>query len=103
MSGRAPVRAGAALGYAAGLAAGLATVLAAAPAEARPRRGPAQADSDRVLARMAAHDRLVLWPAWAFARPAVSDLPPATRERLPAPPLTGWGYGGTVPGARPGF
>jgi hypothetical protein len=82
--------------------------LPCAPAEARGagkahhRRGPAASDTDRTLARMAERDRL-RWGLWEHPRPLPSYLPPLTRERVAAPPLTGWGYGGTVPGALPGF
>jgi len=65
-------------------------LLLAAPAEARRQAAPpagrphhrAASDTDLPLARM---------------------LPPSARERVAAPPLTGWGYGGTVPDAAPGF
>jgi hypothetical protein len=80
---------------------------AAGPAAARPahHRHPAgsSTDSERTLARMAVRDRLALWPAWEEKRPLASHLPPATRERVAAPPFTGWGYGATIPGAWPGF
>lgn len=79
---------------------------AAGPAQARPahhRHGAPGSDPDRTLARMAAHDRLASWPAWEEDPPAARRLPPATREQLPAPPFTGWGYGATIPGAGPGF
>ncbi|GJD33163.1 hypothetical protein [Methylobacterium aerolatum] len=89
-----------------GLLAAALLVTAACPAEARPRH-PRHAgtatDSERGLARMALRDRSALWPAWEDGRPPESRLAPATRERVAAPPFTGWGYGGTVPGAWPGF
>ncbi|WCS26813.1 hypothetical protein LOK46_08345 [Methylobacterium sp. NMS14P] len=89
-------------------------LLLAAPAEARRQAGPhagrphhrAASDTDLTLARMAARDR-PRWRVWQrprpLARPLARMLAPATRERVAAPPLTGWGYGGTVPGAAPGF
>lgn len=89
------------------LLATIATALSYAPAEARGglhhRRAPARlSDADRTLARMAERDR-VRWGRWETSRPLSSFVPPLTRERVAAPPLTGWGYGGTVPGALPGF
>ncbi|KZC02993.1 hypothetical protein AU375_00762 [Methylobacterium radiotolerans] len=83
-------------------------LLLAAPAEARRQAAPpagrphhrAASDPDLTLARMAARDR-PLWRVWQ--RPLARMLPPSTRERVAAPPLTGWGYGGTVPDAAPGF
>jgi hypothetical protein len=94
-----------------------ALLLAIAPAEARPRpREPHHraasdlrgsdlraSDMDMTLARMAARDRLRGWRVWQQPRPWVRALPPATRERVAAPPFTGWGYGGTIPGAGPDF
>lgn len=71
-------------------------------AQARPAGGVSQ-DSDRVLMRMAAQDSRTLWPAWRHGRPRSSVFPPATRERVAAPPFTGWGYGTTIPGAWPSF
>lgn len=87
----------------------LAAAILAAPGavQARPARhhhaGAAATDTDRVLTRMAAKDRLTLWPAWEERRPFASHFAPATRERVAAPPYTGWGYGGTIPGAWPSF
>jgi hypothetical protein len=80
-------------------------VLLPAPAEARPhRRPPGHAtDTGRTLARMAARDRFRDWQAWQQPRPLDRIFAPATRERVSAPPFTGWGYGGTIPGALPGF
>ncbi len=56
---------------------------------------------------MAARDRLRDWQgwqeSWQQARPLARIFAPATRERVAAPPFTGWGYGGTIPGAPPGF
>jgi len=84
-----------------------ALLLTIAPVEARPRpREPhrrAASDMDATLARMAERDRLRGWRAWQESRPLARVLPPATRERVAAPPFTGWGYGGTVPGAWPSF
>lgn len=94
-----------------------ALLLTIAPAEARPRpREPHHraasdlrgsdlraSDMDMTLARMAARDRLRGWRGWQQPRPWVRALPPATRERVAAPPFTGWGYGGTIPGAGPDF
>lgn len=85
-------------------------LLLAAPAEARRQAAPpagrphhrAASDMDLTLARMAARDR-PLWRVWQRPRPLARTVAPATRERVAAPPLTGWGYGGTVPGAAPGF
>ena len=78
---------------------------ATAPTEARPapRRPhhPGASDMDATLARMAARDRLLGWGNRRQSRPLA--LPPATRERVAAPPFTGWGYGGTIPQAGPGF
>lgn len=80
-----------------------------APAEARPHRHhPRHAtDTDRTIARMAARDRLRDWQGWQESwqqpRPLARIFAPATRERVAAPPFTGWGYGGTIPGAPPGF
>jgi len=87
------------------LALPLLAALLPAPAEARPhRRLPGHAtDTDRTIARMAARDRLRDWRAWREPRPLARIFAPATRERVAAPPLTGWGYGGTIPGASPGF
>ncbi|RUP12321.1 MAG: hypothetical protein EKK43_22320 [Methylobacterium sp.] len=81
-----------------------AALLLAAPAEARPQAGTPRhrvtSDMDRTLARRAARDR----PDWrVWQRPLVPAFAPATRERVAAPPFTGWGYGGTLPGAWPGF
>jgi hypothetical protein len=90
-----------------------AAMLASGPAGARPHPGrhpgPASgSDMDRTLARMAARDRLRGWQEgrqesrqerWLRA----PVFAPATRERVAAPPFTGWGYGGTIPGASPGF
>lgn len=93
------------------LAALLPTVLLlAAPAAARPRASSpagrphhrAASDMDLTLARMAARDR-PRWRVWQQPRPLARMVAPATRERVAAPPFTGWGYGGTVPGAAPGF
>ena len=90
-----------------------ALLLTITPAEARPRpREPhhraasdlrAASDMDMTLARMAARDRLRGWRVWQQPRPPGRALPPASRERVAAPPFTGWGYGGTIPGAGPGF
>lgn len=86
-----------------------AAMLASGPAVARPHPGrhpgPASgSDMDRTLARMAARDRLRGWrESWQETRPLALVLAPATRERVAAPPFTGWGYGGTIPGAGPGF
>ncbi|MDH2312447.1 hypothetical protein [Methylobacterium brachiatum] len=84
-----------------------ALLLTPAAAEARPRpREPhhrAAPDMEATLARMAERDRLRGWRSWQRPRPRAGILPPATRERVAAPPFTGWGYGGTIPGARPGF
>lgn len=84
-----------------------AMLAAAGAAQARPaaRRHPGavSTDTDRVLTRMAVQDRLTLWPAWQQRRPLASHFPPATRERVAAPPFTGWGYGSTIPGAWPSF
>lgn len=83
-----------------------AAILAASGAvQARPARHhhATATDTDRVLTRMAAKDRLTLWPAWEERRPLASHFAPATRERVAAPPFTGWGYGGTIPGAMPSF
>jgi len=84
-----------------------ALLLAIAPAEARPpQRKPHHrhaSDMEATLAHMAEGDRLRNWRAWQVPRPFVRPLPPATRERVAAPPFTGWGYGGTIPGAWPGF
>ncbi|ACB23544.1 hypothetical protein ABID82_006440 [Methylobacterium sp. PvP062] len=85
-------------------------LLLAAPAEARRQAAPpagrphhrAASDTDLTLARMAARDR-PLWRVWQRPRPLARMLPPSARERVAAPPLTGWGYGGTVPDAAPGF
>ncbi|MGH1573697.1 hypothetical protein ACRAWG_27420 [Methylobacterium sp. P31] len=83
---------------------------AALPAEARPHPGRPHrtvsgtaSDMDRTLAGMAARDRLRDWRVWEAPRPLAQVFAPATRERVAAPPFTGWGYGGTIPGARPGF
>lgn len=85
----------------------VAMLAAVGAAQARPagRRHPGavSSDTDRVLTRMAARDSLTLWPAWRQRRPLASYLPPATRERVSAPPFTGWGYGSTIPGAWPSF
>ena len=99
-------------------------LLAGVPAEARPQSGRAAratsegagSDLDRTLARRAARDRLEtggIWrarssgpapgPEQTWRPPGASPVPPATRERVAAPPFTGWGYGGTIPGAGPGF
>jgi hypothetical protein len=89
------------------LALAAALLIVSGAAEARPRHarghGAASTDSARVLARMAARDRLVLWPAWEERQPLARRLAPATREQVAAPPFTGWGYGATIPGASPGF
>lgn len=87
------------------LAAVMLAALGAAQARPAGRRpaGAVSTDSDRVLTRMAAQDSLALWPAWRQRRPLASYLPPATRERVAAPPFTGWGYGPTIPGAGPAF
>lgn len=61
-------------------------------------------DTDRTIARMAARDRQRGdWRVWQEPRPLARTIAPATRERVAAPPFTGWGYGGTIPGAWPGF
>lgn len=82
-------------------------LVAGGTAEARPRHGhrhgAVSADSERVLARTAARDRLTLWPAWEERQPLARRFSPATREQVAAPPFTGWGYGATIPGAWPGF
>ena len=87
-----------------------AALLAACPARAqpgleRPRPGQhhprASADMDRTLARMAEAARRD-WRV-RHAPPLPPPLAPATRERVAAPPFTGWGYGGTIPGVGPGF
>jgi hypothetical protein len=81
-------------------------ILLPATAEARPHhRHPLghATDTDRTIARMAARDRLRDWRAWQQPRPLARIFAPATRERVAAPPFTGWGYGGTIPGAPPGF
>ncbi|MCJ2085105.1 hypothetical protein MKK88_03740 [Methylobacterium sp. E-005] len=84
-------------------------VLLPATAEARPHRRPLghATDTDRTIARMAARDRLRDWQRWQDSwqqpRPLARIFAPATRERVAAPPFTGWGYGGTIPGAAPGF
>jgi hypothetical protein len=81
-------------------------LLTGIPAEARPHPGPhhrAASDMDRTLARMAGHDRIRDWRVWQAPRALALAFAPATRERFAAPPFTGWGYGGTIPGARPGF
>ncbi|MCJ2050515.1 hypothetical protein [Methylobacterium sp. J-070] len=79
---------------------------AAARPESRPHPGrhhpPAGSDMDLTLSRMAARAQRD-WRIWQAPRPLALALPPATRERVAAPPFTGWGYGGTVPGAWPGF
>ena len=82
-----------------------ALLLTPAPAEARPREPQYRAapDMEATLARMAERDRLRGWRSCQRPRPPAGHLPPATRERVAAPPFTGWGYGGTIPGARPGF
>ena len=86
-----------------------AMILAAGPADARARartahhRHVAGSDLDRTLARMAERDAVRPWPRREADRPLASYLPPPTRQRLAAPPLTGWGYGETIPGAWPGF
>ncbi|SFM03158.1 hypothetical protein [Methylobacterium pseudosasicola] len=84
-----------------------AVLLAIAPAEARSlHRKPSHrqmSDMDVTLARRAEGDRLRGWRAWQAPRSFARALPPATRERVAAPPFTGWGYGGTIPGAWPGF
>ncbi|SDA31937.1 hypothetical protein SAMN02799622_05126 [Methylobacterium sp. UNC378MF] len=85
-------------------------LLLAIPAEARQHDGKhpgkphhrTASDMDRTLARRAARDR-PHWRVWQQTRPLVRALAPATRERVGAPPFTGWGYGGTIPGAWPGF
>lgn len=100
--------------------------LAASPARAQPgpqpggsqpgrHHPPAATDMDRTLARRAEaarRDGLSRQDPRPIPRalppqalpPALSPaLPPATRERVAAPPFTGWGYGGTIPGAWPGF
>ncbi|SDN67060.1 hypothetical protein SAMN05216360_11081 [Methylobacterium phyllostachyos] len=81
-------------------------VLLPATAEARPhRRALSHAmDTDHTIARMAARDRQRGdWRVWQETRPLARIFAPATRERVAAPPFTGWGYGGTIPGAPPGF
>ena len=83
-----------------------AVLLLAAPAEARRQSGRphhrALSDMDRTLARRAARDR-PRWRVWQQPRPLARVFAPATRERVAATPFTGWGYGGTIPGAGPGF
>ncbi|MGH1590038.1 hypothetical protein ACRBEV_19020 [Methylobacterium phyllosphaerae] len=83
-----------------------ATLLLAVPAEARPKAGRPHhrtvSDMDGTLARMAARAR-PHWRVWQPPRPRARVFAPATRERVAAPPFTGWGYGGTIPGAAPGF
>ncbi|MCJ2073288.1 hypothetical protein MKK75_31640 [Methylobacterium sp. J-030] len=80
-------------------------VLLPAAAAARPYRHPPDraTDTDRTLTRMAARDRFRDWRAWQEVRPPARIFAPATRERVAAPPFTGWGYGGTIPGAQAGF
>ncbi len=78
--------------------------LARAEARTLPGRHPRPAsEMDRTLARMADRDRLRDWRAWQEPRPLARIFAPATRERVAAPPFTGWGYGGTIPGAWPGY
>jgi hypothetical protein len=79
--------------------------VACGPATARPAhpRHGAALDSERTLAHMADRDSRDLWPDWEERRPLASRFGPATRERVAAPPFTGWGYGATIPGAWPGF
>lgn len=84
-------------------------ILAGGAADARARartvhhRNVAGSDMDRTLAAMAERDGLRPRPRREEARPPASAVPPPTRQRLAAPPLTGWGYGDTIPGAWPGF
>ena len=82
-------------------------LMAVSPAEARPHPGrhhPRTAsDMDRTLARMAGDARRRDWRVWQAPRPLAQVVAPATRERVAAPPFTGWGYGGTIPGAWPGL
>jgi hypothetical protein len=82
-------------------------LLAVSPAEARPHPGRhrprAASDMDRTLARMAGDARRRDWRVWQEPRPLARVFAPATRDRVAAPPFTGWGYGGTIPGAWPGF
>lgn len=86
-----------------------ATVSAGWPADARHgtraihRRHVAGSDLDRTLARMAERDGVRPWPHREEDRTLASYLPPLTRQQVAAPPLTGWGYGYTIPGAWPGF
>lgn len=86
-----------------------ALMLATAPAEARRdpgrphHRAASGTDTGRTLARLAARDRHRDWQVWQAPRPLAQYLAPATRERVAAPPFTGWGYGGTIPGAWPGY
>ncbi|QGY00767.1 hypothetical protein MMSR116_01730 [Methylobacterium mesophilicum SR1.6/6] len=81
-------------------------LLAASSVEARPHPGRhhprAASDMDRTLARMAGEARRD-WRVWQAPGPLAQVFAPATRERVAAPPFTGWGYGGTIPGAWPGF
>jgi hypothetical protein len=83
-------------------------LLAVSPAGARTthpgRHHPRTAsDMDRTLARMAGDVRRRDWRVWQAPRPLARVFAPATRERVAAPPFTGWGYGGTIRGAWPGF
>lgn len=88
-----------------------ALVLAALPAQARRNSGRPHhraafatgSDLDRTLMRQAARDRHRDWQVWQAPRPLALYLAPATRERVAAPPFTGWGYGGTIPGAWPSY
>lgn len=88
----------------------LALFLTDASAQAHGRTGKAHhhkssraSDMDLTLRRMANADRVRGWRDWDEHRPLTSYLPPATKQRVSAPPFTGWGYGGTIPGAWPGF
>lgn len=71
--------------------------------KAHHHKGSRASDMDLTLRRMANADRARGWGDWNEHRPLSSYLPPATKQRVSAPPFTGWGYGGTIPGAWPGF
>ena len=62
-----------------------------------------ESDMDRTLRIRAEEIRAERWTNWEQHRPLSSYFPPVTRERVAAPPFTGYGYGGTIPGAWPGF
>lgn len=66
-------------------------------------RASRASDMDLTLRRRAAADRARGWMDWEVHRPLSSYLPPVTKQRVSAPPFTGWGYGETIPGAWPGF